>query len=386
MAGFSVNTVTVKGLTLLARASAASQLIYTRVLGSTEAMVLAEAEVAEVSDFPDASGVILSASADVNRAIIRGVFYNQPASVTLRSFALCARIEGDASDVVLAVQSDPDAAVIVPGETEPDAAVEVGWLLDINNAESVTVESIGPGTVAFGDIARFVSMWKAGDPTTGETQTIKGEKHFDDALVADGSFSANSAVILDDGATINNDVELNGNLTLGGMVIPDTGDTYDLGTTTAYFRKLYVQMIECADISVGDIALTGSLSAPSGSLGEANDYIASAYITDIYADTVEAEVFKGVLPHPTVTGGVLSVEVGALVCIYLPVPGISEYDYTGETFTVSGGSPSVYTVIFTAQGEPSQGSFTLPNGTYSCIGGGSTTSGGNGWALAMRIA
>ena len=94
MAGFSVNTITVGGLTLLARATAASQLIYTRVLGSAVALVQAEAELADLSDFTDAEGGILSASADGNRAIVRGVLRNQAETVTLRAFALCAKIAG----------------------------------------------------------------------------------------------------------------------------------------------------------------------------------------------------------------------------------------------------------------------------------------------------
>lgn len=176
MAGFAVNTVTVDGKALLARILATDQLIYTRVLTSASSFTLAEAQTAQASDFSGPTGAIKAASADDQVARIVGAIPNAPTAATVKSFALCAKAEGDADDVVLAVQSDPSASVYIPSTAEPTALVEIGFLVNINNASSVTVEVVGTGSAALSDLWRLVSCNVAGDPTTGENQTVRGEK------------------------------------------------------------------------------------------------------------------------------------------------------------------------------------------------------------------
>lgn len=384
MAGLSVNTVTVSGLTLLARATAASQLIYTRVLGSAVALVQAEAELADLSDFTDAEGGILSASAEGNRAIVRGVLRNQAETVTLRSFALCAKIAGDATDVVLAVQSDPDASVTIPGAGLPDAAVEVSWLLAIDNAGSVTVESVGPGTVSFADLARFVSTHKAGDPTSGDDQTILGQKRFSNDTIVEGKFYALGWANLDNGVTVNGATDLNDGATVGGNIVPDSPDSHSLGDPDKYFNHAYAMTVQCGECDARDVILTGELSGgENATIGSPGTYFPKAYVNAIHA----GEIGEGVLPHPTVSAGVLSVPIGAIVLILLPVGSISTLDYAGLQFTVPTDAATVYTAIFNSgTGKAVSGSHTLPAGTYIGIGGGAETSGGDGWALVMRIA
>lgn len=60
MAEFSVNAVTTAGLALIARAAAASQLIYTRVLSDADAMTAAAAALATPADFSGPEGNELS--------------------------------------------------------------------------------------------------------------------------------------------------------------------------------------------------------------------------------------------------------------------------------------------------------------------------------------
>lgn len=384
MAGLSVNTITVSGLTLLARATAASQLIYTRVLGSAVALVQAEAELADLSDFTDAGGDILSASADGNRAIVRGVLRNQAETVTLRSFALCAKIAGDATDVVLAVQSDPDATATIPGAGLPDAAVEVSWLLAIDNAGSVTVESVGPGTVSFSDLARFVSAHKAGDPTSGDDQTILGVKSFADNIGIDGTLFVGGHADLDSGVVVNGATDLNDGATVGGDIVPSAPDSHSLGASDKYFNHAYVGTVECGECAARDVVLTGELSgSENATIGSPGTYFPEAYVEAIHA----GEIDEGVLPHPTISGGVLSVPIGAMVLVLLPVGSISTLDYAGRQFTIPTDAATVHTAIFNSgTGKAVSGSHTLPAGTYIGIGGGAETSGGDGWALVMRIA
>ena len=177
MAEFSVNVVTTAGLALIARAAAASQLIYTRVLSDADAMTAAAAALATPADFSGPEGTILAASAtDVSCRVV-GRIGNQKTAATVKTFAVCAKIDGDASDVVVAVLSD-DAEIPIPDTSSPITGVEIGFRINISSADTVTVQVTGAGCVTFGDIARFVSCHKAGDPKTGEQQTILGAKRF----------------------------------------------------------------------------------------------------------------------------------------------------------------------------------------------------------------
>lgn len=216
MPQFSVNIVTPAGQALLARASSALQLIYTRIKASETAVTAAEAAASVPADYPVA-GTILAASATENVARIVGKISSASlsAAVDLKSFALCAKIDGDAEDAVLAVLSDANASVPLPGPSAVDVNAEIGFLLTITDAGQVTVEVTGAGSVTFGDIARFLSLYKAGDPTTGEAQTVLGAKTFNGALTANGTFSAYGAAYFDDfatfdnGLTANNDIRVN---------------------------------------------------------------------------------------------------------------------------------------------------------------------------------
>ena len=211
MAEFSVNVVTTAGLALIARATAASQLIYTRVLSDADAMTAAAAALATPADFSGPEGTILAASAtDVSCRVV-GRIGNQSTATSVKTFAVCAKIDGDASDVVVAVLSD-DAEIPIPSTSSPLTGVEIGFLINISSADTVTVQVTGAGSVTFGDIARFVSCHKAGDPTTGEAQTILGNKTFaDDVDIAGGLGVTGDAVF-------SGDVEINGGLVVDGAV------------------------------------------------------------------------------------------------------------------------------------------------------------------------
>lgn len=220
MPQFSVNIVTPAGQALLARASSALQLIYTRIKASETAVTAAEAAASVPADYPVA-GTILAASATENVARIVGKISSASlsAAVDLKSFALCAKIDGDAEDAVLAVLSDANASVPLPGPSAVDVNAEIGFLLTITDAGQVTVEVTGAGSVTFGDIARFLSLYKAGDPTSGENQTVLGAKTFDGALTANGAFSAYGTAYFDDAATFDNGLTANNDITVNAWSV-----------------------------------------------------------------------------------------------------------------------------------------------------------------------
>lgn len=235
MTEFAVNVVTTAGLALIARATAASHLIYTRVLSDADAMTDAEAALATPADFSGPSGDILAASAtDVSCRVV-GRIGNQTTAATVKTFAVCAKIDGDASDVVVAVLSD-DAEIPIPDTSSPVTGVEIGFLINISSADTVTVQVTGAGSVTFGDIARFVSCHKAGDPTQGEAQTILGAKRFENGadfgagvgiegeLVVGDSVEMNSELLVDGQAQFSNNLHVYGALGILGDPSIDNGD------------------------------------------------------------------------------------------------------------------------------------------------------------------
>ena len=365
MAGFSINTITVDGVALIARAAATSQLIYTRVLSATAAMTEQAAGTAQVGDFDGAQGNILSASASDDRAIIRGVVYNQPSEITLKTFALCAKIDGDASDVVLAVQSDPDAAVTVPADTAPTVGVEVDFLITIADAENVTVESIGPGTVSFGDLERFVSLHKAGDPTSGEGQTIQGAKTFRDSAHFAVGFTSSECNV--DG------------------ILPSETTSY-IGQEGNAFHSGYFVYVRVGSVLPQVLSERTYLGEPTQPFYEA--YATTVYATTVNATTVNATTFNGLIPYPTrpdsSVGSTVAVPVGGIVAVFLE-SGHGLQDVTGGVFNV--GSDEVHTCIFDdSTSLPRAGFYYIPAGKYVGLGGGSTVLNGKGFALLMRIA
>ena len=254
MPQFSVNIVTPAGRALLARASSALQLIYTRVMASETALTAAEAAASVPAGFPVA-GTILAASATENVARIVGKISSASlsAAVTLKSFALCAKIDGDAEDAVLAVLSDANASVPLPGSSAVDVNAEIGFLLTITDAGQVTVEVTGAGSVTFGDIARFLSLYKAGDPTKGEAQTVRGEKtfsgdvqflstlavHANAEMDVYGRANFDGAAVFGNGLTADNDVHIRSgaSLSVSGQVscsAVDFGDGRGIGELTVY--------------------------------------------------------------------------------------------------------------------------------------------------------
>lgn len=235
MAEFSVNVVTTAGLALIARAAAASQLIYTRVLSDADAMTAAAAAIATPADFSGPEGTILAASAtDVSCRVV-GRIGNQKTAATVKTFAVCAKIDGDASDVVVAVLSD-DAEIPIPDTSSPITGVEIGFLINISSADTVTVQVTGAGSVTFGDITRFVSCHKAGDPTAGERQTILGSKRFENGadfgagvgiegeLVVEGAVEMNNELLVDGQSQFNNNLHVYGELGILGNPSIDNGD------------------------------------------------------------------------------------------------------------------------------------------------------------------
>lgn len=181
---FAVDILTSAGEQKIAQATAGNRLVYTRILSSTSAYEAAAASSLAPGDLAGPAGAVKSASATDDRARVVGAISSADGPATLKTFALCGRLESDTEDAVIVVKSDPGIAVPLPGPESPSTAIEIDFVMEISAASSVTVQITGPGSVTMADLGRFVSIHKAGDTEAGETQSILGLKRFMDACQA----------------------------------------------------------------------------------------------------------------------------------------------------------------------------------------------------------
>jgi len=180
MSGYSYNVLTPAGAALIAQATATNQIVFVGALSKASAAESAEDLATKGADWYDGkTGEIVAVSATENRA--RAVAAWRNAGVRQAALSLCvtARLasQADSDAVPTIAMSDPDATVELPGAGDTTAGIEVPFVATINAAGTVAVT---PGAAAsLADLERFVSAHKAGDPLSGDEQTIIGNKTFE---------------------------------------------------------------------------------------------------------------------------------------------------------------------------------------------------------------
>ena len=183
MSGFDVRVLTTHGQAMIASATAGNRIIFSALRVSGTAMDAATAAAAVVTDFSVSFGPILSASADGSVCRVSAKYTNPTSSEQhLKSFALCGRLENALTDDVIAVQSGADVDLVLAPNGTPGDTTMLGFNLTITGGGSVIVDITTAGSAALSDLDRFVSLHKAGDPSTGENQSIWGIKTFHEAI------------------------------------------------------------------------------------------------------------------------------------------------------------------------------------------------------------
>lgn len=190
MPGFLYNVVTQAGAALIAQATAANQIVFVAALSkSTAATSAEELAVQPASWYDGKAGGIAAASATDN--VARVVASWQPSGSRQAAKAMCvtARLasQTDAQAVPVIALSDPDSTIELPGADDTGGAVSIPFLADIN--ASGDVEATPGAAASIADLARFVSLHSAGNPTAGDNQTILGDKSFSDDVAVAGDLS-----------------------------------------------------------------------------------------------------------------------------------------------------------------------------------------------------
>ena len=173
------NVVTLDGAALIAQATAANPIVYVAALSkSTAAESDADLSTKPAAWYDGKVGDIAAVSATLSVARIVAVWRNDGTAQPAKALAVTARLasQTDADAVVVTAMSDPESSVTLPGEDDVQGGVEVPFNVVLNAGDDVAVTPGASASIA--DLDRFVSMFRAGDPTQGEAQSILGEKSF----------------------------------------------------------------------------------------------------------------------------------------------------------------------------------------------------------------
>ena len=313
MAGvFSSQVVTVAGRTLIASATATNQIVFVKALSATTV----PADPSVTSGYDGVQGSVTSSSATNNVARVVTSYSNAPSSASqpVKAIALMGRLasQSDAEAVIFAYCTDSDSEIYFPGNNAPDQITRFAYNVAFEGNAPLEVTEAGAASLS--DLDRFVSCHKAGDPTRGEDQSIKGSKTFDGEVTLKGAVHMSANIVPTKGTTykigesvdsrlsdvytetvhvsqiIGGDtISSNWNIELGNSVVPETSTVTDsvssvtLGAGNARFGSVYAGTINGTYIELSQAATSykATLMCEDGAIMAGSDIVPSSTASDI---------------------------------------------------------------------------------------------------------
>ena len=260
MAGvFSNQVVTAAGRNLIASATATNQIVFVKSLSSTTVPV----DPGDTPGYDGVEGSITSSSSTENVARVVASFGNAAggAPQPVKAIALMGRLasQSDENAVIFAYCADSGSEIYFPAANSSEQITRFAFNIAFNGTAPLEVTEAGAASLS--DLERFVSLHRAGDPTTGEDQWVKGNKTFE------------------------GETSLYGKVSLGANIVPSQGTTYKIGESVgSRLSDVYTETLHATKIIGGDTV---------------------AYNLDI-------EVGNSLSPeHTTVENGISSVYIGS---------------------------------------------------------------------------
>lgn len=190
---FENQTITQEGLNLIAHATAADAIVYTKALSNATV----PADPSNVSSYSGKVGTIASASSSGNAARITLAFENSDtmSSQAVKCVALMGRLQSESGDgVIVAYCSSGESSITLPSSLDAPCVTRFVVNLVMSAGSGSTINVVESGGASLSDLSRFVSLHVAGDPTTGVNQTIRGNKTFADQATFDVKVIATNGV------------------------------------------------------------------------------------------------------------------------------------------------------------------------------------------------
>lgn len=189
---FENQTITSEGLNLIAHATAANAIVYTKALSNATV----PADPSNVSSYSGKVGTIASASSSGNAARITLAFENSDttSSQAVKCVALMGRLQSESGDgVIVAYCSSGESSITLPSSIDAPCVTRFVVNLVMSAGSDSTINVVESGVASLSDLSRFVSTHKVGS-SEGEDQTIRGAKTFTDQATFDVKVIATNGV------------------------------------------------------------------------------------------------------------------------------------------------------------------------------------------------
>ena len=387
MAGvFSSQVITVAGRSLIASATATNQIVFVKALSATTV----PADPSVTSGYDGVQGTITSSSAtnNVARVVTSYNNANTNAPQPVKAIALMGKLasQSDAEAVIFAYCTDSNSAIYFPANNAPEQITRFAYNIAFEGNAPLEVTEAGAASLS--DLDRFVSCHKAGDPTTGEVQTIRGRKTFTNEITLQSTLSS-SSLIKTTGA-------VSGSTGIFQEAYLET--TADVRQVYAYTNE-YISRVQFKTVPVAissesnaEIAVTGTLniSATGGInvdgrllpvqeysyLGDSDHVWFYAHINELTAEEISAGVLAGA--NPTISeasvsaipesevvqnvydGDVVTIPIGGLILVvpnatWMQNGGAGRKIKPGESITITDENKDAFMVADWTVGDSGSG-------------------------------
>ena len=384
---FENQTITSEGLNLIAHATAADAIVYTKALSNATV----PADPSNVSSYSGKVGTIASASSSGNAARITLAFGNSDtmSSQAVKCVALMGRLQSESGDgVIVAYCSSGESSITLPSSLDAPCVTRFVVNLVMSAGSGSTINVVESGVASLSDLSRFVSLHVAGDPTTGEVQTIRGRKTFTNEITLQSTLSS-SSLIKTTGA-------VSGSTGIFGEAYLKTPN--EVKQVYAYTNESISRVqfktvpVAISSESNAEIAVTGTIdiSATGGInvdgrllpvqeysyLGDSDHVWFYAHINELTAEEVSAGVLSGanptiseasvsVIPESEVVpnvydGDVVTIPIGGLILVvpnatWMQNGGVGRKIMPGESIIITNANKDAFMVADWTVGDSGSG-------------------------------
>ena len=180
--------ITTAGKDLIAQATAANPIVWTRAAVGNSPLTAEEAE--EFDDYNTGTGrvegSIFSASASAGVTRLTSLFGNVERAnpfkvVGVAFYGRLANATQDVCAVVLCNEGDAEGDIYLPTTASPKQSTRFAVNIEVQGGETMAVVETGAASLA--DLDRYMTVHKAGNPSEGDIdQTVYGVKKFEDDI------------------------------------------------------------------------------------------------------------------------------------------------------------------------------------------------------------
>ena len=389
MAGvFSSQVVTVAGRTLIASATATNQIVFVKALSATTV----PADPSQTSGYDGVQGTITSSSAtnNVARVVTSYNNANTNAPQPVKAIALMGRLasQSDAEAVIFAYCTDSGSEIHFPAKNAPEQITRFAYNIAFEGNAQAPLEVTEAGAASLSDLDRFVSLHVAGDPTTGEVQTIRGRKTFTNEITLQSTLSSSSLIKTTGAVSGSTGIFQEAYLKTPNEVKQVYAYTNE-SISRVQFKTVPVAIssesnAEIAVTGTFDISATGGINVDGrllpvqeySYLGDSDHVWFYAHINELTAEEVSAGVLSGanptiseasvsVIPESEVVpnvydGDVVTIPIGGLILVvpnatWMQNGGVGRKIMPGESIIITDANKDAFMVADWTVGDSGSG-------------------------------